>query len=310
MRTRLTRTSALLAIGTLLLACTAGSSGTPTSAPSDTSGASVSPTDTASASPDACAPENLKLVSAGKLTVGTDNPAFPPWYGGDEKAPWKISDPYSQKGYESAFVYALAEQLGFTDDQVTWVVVPFNNVIQPGAKTFDFDVNQVSYSADRAKSVDFSDSYYDVNQAVVALKSNPIASATSVADLKNYRLGAAVGTTSYAYIKDTIQPTTAARVYNDNDGAVKGLQAKQIDGIVVDLPTAFYMRDAQLTGGVIVGSLPTVGTQEYFGAVFQKGNPLVACVNDAIAGLRADGTLDQLDQEWIVSQGSAPELQP
>jgi len=310
MRTRTTRLGALLAAGLLLAACSAGASATPTATPSGSSAATGSPPESASASPDACAPENLKLVRAGKLTVGTDNPAFPPWYGGDEKAPWKISDPYSQKGYESAFVYALAEQLGFTDDQVTWVVVPFNNVIQPGAKTFDFDVNQVSYSADRAKSVDFSDSYYDVNQAVVALKSNPIASAKSVADLKAYKLGAAVGTTSYAYIKETIQPTTAARVYNDNDGAVKGLQAKQIDGIVVDLPTAFYMRDAQLTGGVIVGSLPTAGTQEYFGAVFQKGNPLVACVNDAIAELQADGTLDQLDQEWIVSQGSAPELQP
>ena len=308
MRTPSTRVGALLAVGMLLMACTAGASGTPTGAPTDTGTASASPS--ASASPDACAPENLKLVTAGKLTVGTDNPAFPPWYGGDQKAPWKISDPHSQKGYESAFVYALAEQLGFTDDQVTWVVVPFNNVIQPGAKTFDFDVNQVSYSAERAKSVDFSDSYYDVNQAVVALKSNPIANAKSVADLKAHKLGAAVGTTSYAYIKDTIQPAAAARVYNDNDGAVKGLQAKQIDGIVVDLPTAFYMRDAQLTGGVIVGSLPTAGTQEYFGAVFQKGNPLVACVNDAIAALQADGTLDQLNQEWIVSQGSAPELQP
>ena len=310
MRTRLTRMGALLAIGTLLMACSAGSSGTPTSAPSGTGGASSSPSEAASPSPDACAPENLKLISPAKLTIGTDNPAYPPWYGGDEKAPWKISDPYSQKGYESAFAYALAEQLGFTDDQVTWVYVPFNNLIQPGAKNFDLDLNQASYSAARAKVMDFSDSYYDVNQAVVALKTNPIANAKSVADLKAYKLGAAVGTTSYAYIKDTIQPTTAAKVYDTNDLAVKGLQAKQIDGIVVDLPTAFYMRDAQLTGGVIVGSLPTAGTQEYFGAVFQKGSPLVACVNDAIAALKADGTLDQLNQEWIVSQGSAPELQP
>jgi len=310
MRTRMTRLGSLLAVGVLVAACSAGATATPTNEPTGTPGATSSSSASASASPDACAPENLKLVTAGKLTVGTDNPAYPPWYGGDEKAPWKISDPYSQKGYESAFVYALAEQLGFTDDQVTWVYVPFNNLIQPGAKTFDFDVNQVSYSAERAKVMDFSDSYYDVNQAVVALKTNAIANAKSVADLKAFRLGAAVGTTSYAYITDTIQPTAKPRVYDTNDAAVKGLQAKQIDGIVVDLPTAFYMRDAQLTGGTIVGSLPTAGTQEYFGAVFQKGNPLVACVNDAIGALRDDGTLDQLNQEWIVSQGSAPELQP
>jgi polar amino acid transport system substrate-binding protein len=246
----------------------------------------------------------------GKLTVGTDNPPFGPWFGGPpaKGSTWRLSDPTSGEGLESAVAYAIANELGFDRAEVAWVVVPFNNVVRPGPKAFDFDVNQVSYSSERAQAVDLSEGYFDNNQAVVAFKSTSIAKATSVADLKAFRLGAQVGTTSYAYIIDNIAPAAQPRAYNTNDAAIKGLQARQIDGIVVDLGTAFHMRDMQLTNGTIVGSLPTVGAQEYFSAVLSKGSPLTACVNAAIAALKSDGTLDALRKQWIESEGSVPVL--
>jgi polar amino acid transport system substrate-binding protein len=284
--------------------CSTAASPSPSATPPSAAPATASP------SADPCAKSGLTLRTPGKLTIGTDNPAFGPWFGGTpaKGSTWQVSDPTSGEGLESAVAYAIAGKLGFAKAEVAWVVVPFNNVIQPGPKAFDFDVNQVSYSSERAQAVDLSEGYFDNNQAVVAFKDNPIAKATSVADLKAYKLGAQVGTTSYRYITDNIQPTAQPRVYNTNDAAIKGLQAKQIQGIVVDLGTAFYMRDAQLTGGTIVGSLPTVGAQEYFSAVLNKGSPLTACVNAAIVALKSDGTLDALRKQWIESKGSVPVL--
>src|SRR6187431_1839665 len=154
-----------------------------------------------------CATSSLNLVNDGELTVGTDNPAYPPWFGGDAKGSWKVSDPTSGKGYESAFAYAVARQLGFTRDQVKWVYVPFLRAIAPGKKSFDFDVNQISYSPARAKAATFSNSYYDVRQSVVVRKGTPIANVRSLAGLKKYKLGAQIGTTSYGYITSRIKPT-------------------------------------------------------------------------------------------------------
>ena len=259
-----------------------------------------------------CQAASLKLLKPGTLTIGTDNPAFPPWFGGDppQGSTWQTSDPTSGKGYESATAYAIAQQLGFTKDQVAWVAVPFNNAIQPGPKTFDILLNQVSYSPERAQAVDLSDGYFDDSQSVVTDGDNAIGTAKSVADLKKYQLGVAVGTTSLTYITDNIKPDKAPRVYNDNDAAVAALKAKQVDGIVVDLATAFYMAGAQLDNGKIVGSLPTVGAPEHFSVLLQKGSPLTQCVNQAIAVLQANGTLASLREEWIESQGNAPALTP
>jgi polar amino acid transport system substrate-binding protein len=295
--------------GLALIGAGCSTAGTPSpSAPPSVPSAAPA---TASPTADACAKAGLTLHTPGKLTIGTDNPAFGPWFGGTpaKGSAWQVSDPASGEGLESAVAYAIADNLGFSKSEVAWVAVPFNNVIQPGPKAFDFDVNQVSFSTERAQAVDLSDGYFGNNQAVVAFKNNAIASATSVADLKAYRLGAQVGTTSYTYITGNIKPTAQPRVYNTNDAAIKGLQAKQIDGIVVDLGTAFYMRDAQLTDGTIVGSLPTVGAQEHFSAVLNKGSPLTACVNRAIGDLKTAGTLDALRKQWIESKGSVPVLQ-
>ena len=255
-----------------------------------------------------CEKENLELVDAGKLTVGTDNPAYPPWFGGPEKAPWKVSDPRSGEGFESAVAYAVAEELGFERGEVEWVVVPFNNSFKPGPKNFDFDINQISYSDERAQAVDFSDSYYDVNQSVVALNSSKIANAKSIADLKDAKLGAPVGTTSYQYIVDNVKPSQQPGVYDTNNDAISALKAKQIDGLVVDLPTAFFITAAQIENSKIVGQFPAAGEQERFGMVFEKGSSLVDCVNEALAALKDDGKLEEIQQEWLSDKASAPVL--
>lgn len=268
-------------------------------APVDEAGASGSTSASASASA-TCDPASMKTKTAGTLTIGTDKPAYEPWFVDD--------DPSNGKGYESAVAYAIADKLGYAKDKVTWVVAPFNTVIAPGEKAFDMDLNQVSISDERKNAVDFSSGYYDVRQAVITYKGSPIDGKTTVADLKDAKLGAQVGTTSYNAAKDQIAPSQEVAVFDTNDLAVQALQNKQIDGIVADLPTAFYMTAAQLDDGVIVGQLPNTGsTPEQFGAVLDKGSPLTACISQAVDALRADGTLDTLVAQWLSTQG-APEL--
>jgi polar amino acid transport system substrate-binding protein len=261
---------------------------------------------TSTAAAASCDKSSLNLVNSGQLTVGTDNPAFPPWFGGNQKSPWKVSNPNSGQGYESAVAYAVASKLGLAKSAVKWIVVPFNTSFAPGPKKFDFDINQISYKPARAKAVDFSHSYYDVNQALVVVKGTSIASATSVAALKPYKFGAQLGTTSYDYIVNNIKPSKQPAVFDQNDAAVAALKNKQIDGLVVDLPTAFYVTAVQVPKGKILGQFPTVGTPEHFGMVFAKGNSLVSCVNGALAQLRADGTLASLQAKWL--QADAPVL--
>jgi polar amino acid transport system substrate-binding protein len=186
------------------------------------------------------------------------------------------------------------------------VAVPFEQSFKPGSKNFDLDVNQVSYTPERATSVDFSDSYYNVNQALVGLKGTPITSAKSVADVKKYKLGAQIGTTSYAYIKNTIKPSKQPSVYNTSNDVNSALKAHQIDGIVVDLPTAFYITAVQIPNATIVGQFPTVGTPEHFGMVLAKGSKLTPCVNKALASLKSDGTLQKIQTEWLSSKANAP----
>jgi polar amino acid transport system substrate-binding protein len=319
------RTFRILSFGLVAMlaaACSsAGSSASPaaSTAPSaSTAVVSTAPSAAPSATPDACAATNLTLVSAGKLTIGTDNPAFPPYYqpdasGAPSTAPWALGDPTNGQGFESAVAYAIAKQLGFTTDQVMWVYVPFDNSFKPGAKAFDFDINQISFTAERAQAVDMTDGYYFVNQAVVALSANPISKITSVSGLQPFRFGAQVGTTSYSTITDVIKPTPEAKVYDTNDAAIAALKAKQIDGIVVDLPTAFYMAAAQLDGGQVVGqfALPS-GTAdlEHFSLVLAKGSSLTSCLNGAIGALKDDGTLAAVTKEWLSDKASAPVFTP
>jgi len=263
--------------------------------------APTSAVDTAEATteeePDPCDTDQLETVVDGSLSIATDNPAFPPWFQDADGAPWDPTGAPTQEGYEAAVAYAVAEQLGFGPDEVRWVVVPFNNVFKPGPKDFDFDINQVSYLPARDEAVDFSDSYYDVEQAVVTLKGSEFADAASLADLKGAKLGAQVGATSYNAIVETIQPDEDPAVFDRNDDAITAMKNKQIDGIVVDFPSTGYITAVQVPNSTVVGRLPA--GEEYFGLVFEEGNPLRDCVNEAIANLHADGSIDEFAQMWI-----------
>jgi polar amino acid transport system substrate-binding protein len=248
-----------------------------------------------------CEPGALPTLTAGTLTFGTDQPVYPPWYLDD--------DPASGRGFESAVAYAIADGLGYPREKVTWVRVPFNAAIQPGPKSYDLNLTEFSITAERAQAVDFSAPYYDVKQAVVALQTGPAAGAGSIDDLKGLRLGAQVGTTSYQAIVDQIAPAGEPAVFNTNDDAKLALSNGQVDAIVVDLPTAFYITSAELEGSKIVGQLPLGGgTPEQFGAVLDKNSPLTACVSAVVEKLRADGTLAALEDQWLASAETAPEL--
>ena len=265
----------------------------------------------AAAASASCAKANLNLVKDGQLSIGTDNPAYPPWFAGGETKgrPWKINDPAKGQGFESAVAYAVAKRLGFAKSEVVWVYTPFNKAIAPGKKSFDFDINQVSYSPQRAKVVGFSQGYYNVNQSIVGLKGKPISSVRSKNGLKKYRLGAQLGTTSYQYIVNSIKPSPSVKVYDTNDAAVQALKIGQIDGLVVDLPTAFYVTAVQVPNGKIIGQFQAAAGQEKFGMVFQKGNPLIACVNNALALMKRTGVLPRIQQIWLAKVTGAPVLQ-
>jgi polar amino acid transport system substrate-binding protein len=266
-------------------------------------------TSTSSSAAASCTKSQLTLVKPGRLTIGTDNPAYPPWYAGGTKSSfWKINDPSTGKGFESATAYAVAKQLGFSPSAVHWTYVPFNRSFAPGKKPFDFDINQISYSKERAKVVTFSKSYYDVNQSIVVLKGTKIASVHDIAGLQPFKLGAQIGTTSYSFITSTIKPMTQPAAYPQNAGAVEALKNKQIDGLVVDLPTAFYVSAAQVPNSKVLGQFNSGGGAGYFGMVFAKGDPLAACVDQALAKLRANGTLKQLEQKWLAKATGAPVL--
>ncbi|MFI5496266.1 ABC transporter substrate-binding protein [Actinoplanes sp. NPDC051859] len=248
----------------------------------------------------ACSSGQLGTRTEGKLTIGTDNPAYEPWFSENK--------PANGKGFESSVAYEVAKRLGYSAENVVWTQVTFTNAIAPGPKTFDFDINQFSITPERRKAVDFSSSYYLVRQTVITTKGSKIAGATSIAELKGATLGAQVGTTSYQAITDLIEPDAKAQVFNNNDDAKKALENKQVDGIVVDLPTAFYMTAAELDDGVIVGQLPQVGVPEQFGLVLDLGSKLTPCVTQAVDQLRQDGTLATLEKTWLAGASGAPEL--
>lgn len=243
----------------------------------------------------ACDKGALATLKSGVLTFGTDQPAYPPWFVDD--------DPANGKGFESAVAYAVADKLGYDTKKVAWVRVPFNAAIAPGPKTFDANLNEFSITDERKQAVDFSSPYYDVTQAVVTVKSSPAAKATTVAGLRDLRLGAQVGTTSYDAAK-AVGAKAPVSVYNNNDDAKAALTNGQIDALVLDLPTAFQVR-SELTDGDIVGQLPS-GTSkpEQFGIVLDKGSALTSCVSGAVDALRSDGTLARLQQQWLTEAGA------
>ena len=259
---------------------------------------------TDSAAAQDCSPEALQTLTPGTLNVATGEPAYEPWVAND--------DPASGEGFEAAVAYAVAEQLGYAPEDVTWSRTTFDSAIAPGSKTFDWNLQQYTITPEREQAVSFSAPYYTASQAVVSYEGSPIAGATSLADLKDAKLGAAVGSTSLNDAEEVIAPTSQVQVFNDNAAAVTALKNKQVDGLVVDLPTAFYLTAAEIDNGVIVGQLPETasGTADQFGILMAKGSPLVACTSQAIEALEADGTLAQLQEQWLGADAGAPVLQP
>ena len=274
---------------------------TATDTPSSAAGDEPTGSDASSAPADTCATDTLPVLTAGTLTIGTDSPAYEPWF--------VDNDPTNGEGYESAVAYAVAEELGFSADQVTWVTVPFNTSYAPGAKKFDFDINQISITPDRAEVVDFSDGYYSAAQAVIALKGSPVSEVASIADLADYNLGAQTGTTSLSAIRDVIQPANDPLVFEDTNAAKQALLNDQVDAILADLPTAFYISAVEIPDSTIVGQFQVdSGEEEEFGMLFEKGSELLPCVNEALATLTDDGTIAELEQQWLSDVVSVPEL--
>jgi len=241
-----------------------------------------------------------ELYTKGALTVATDNPVYTPWFVSNK--------PTNGQGYESAVAYAIAAQMGFKKSQVTWVTEPFSSSYAPGPKKFDFDINEISYTPQRAQAVTFSASYYDVQQAIVALKGTAIVTKHTPAELKNYLYGDQVGTTGLTYITNDIQPTAQPRVFDTLSEVSAALEAHRIDALITDTPTAQYMASAQLKHAVLVAQFPSVG--EHYGLLFHLGNPLVNCVNKAIAALKANGTLQRLQQKYLKIYLTFPTVQP
>ena len=287
--------ASLAVAGLLLSACSSSSEDTATE--TTTAEVTVEESTSESAATDECAYENLTTVNPGMLTVGTDTPAYPPYFSDD--------DPTNGEGFESAIAYAVGSQLGFAPMDVKWEVVPFNTSYAPGNKNFDFDINQISITPERAKVVDFSDGYYTVNQAVVAFNDSPIAGATTITELTGAKLGAQVGTTSLSFVTQVVQPTDEPYVFNNTNDAKSALQNGQIDGIVVDLPTAYYVTAAEFDNSKIVGQFQAAAGGEEFGLLFQEGNPLVNCVNKALTTLKESGELQEIQDAWLAGT-SAP----
>jgi polar amino acid transport system substrate-binding protein len=292
MRLRRTSLAVPAVLSLALLGACAPEDEKATDSPTADAGATVDPVE--------CA-EGATFVEDGRLTVGTDSPAYEPWF--------VDNDATNGQGFESAVAYEVAERLGFDADQVEWVRVPFNASYAPGRKKFDFDINQISITPARAEVVDFSDGYYSAAQAVIALEGTDGAEAASISDLQGLKLGAQTGTTSLTAIRDVIEPGAEPLVFEDTNAAKQALLNGQVDAILADLPTAFYISDVEIEGSEIIGQFqPETGDQEEFGMLFEKGSDLVPCVDAALAEMREDGTLEQIETEWLSDVVGVPEL--
>ena len=282
---RIRNVLAALAVTTLIAACSPESE---TASTPSASGAS------------SCSAESLQTLTTGKLTVATGEPAF---------YPWVIDNaPESGEGFEAAVAYAVAQQLGFAKEDVVWVRTTFDGAVTPGAKTFDFNLQQFSITEERKAAVDFSSPYYSAPQAVVTYKGSAIEGKTTIAELKGSKLGVAVATTSLDYVKDQIG--VEPQVFNDNAAAVTALINGQIDGIVLDLPSAFYVSAVQIEdgNGLILGQLPSTGEGDNFGLLLAKDSPLTSCVSQAVDAIKADGSLDAITATWLGTDAGAPVL--
>ena len=282
-----------LAIVAVAIAAAALVAGCGSSTTNDDTGATVA------VSAADCTPAQLDTHSKGELTIATDKPAYPPYFVDDE--------PANGKGFESAVGFAIGEQLGFGRAQVKWTVEPFNSSYAPGPKDFDFDVNEISITPQREKAVDFSAPYYTANQAIVAEKGTDAAGATSLAGLKDAKIGVQIGTTSQEAVEEKIDPSSEIQVFNSSNDVVTALKNGQVEAVAVDLPTALYVTAVQVPTATIVGQFPAPGGDRW-GALLGKGSSLTACVSLAVEELQDSGELQKLNRQWMSKAAGAPEL--
>lgn len=239
-----------------------------------------------------CTVAKLPLKNPGRFTVGTDEPAYAPWFSDD--------NPNNGKGLESAVTFAVAKELGFSAEQVDWVQVSFNSAIAPGEKSFDVDVDQVTITPQRRQNVDLSAPYFATSQAVIALEGSKLAGISSIAELQGAKLGAQADSTSLAAITDQVNPKVEPEVLDTTTAGVEALEEKRIDGLVVDLPTAYQMTSGQVDGGLLVGRLPAPGGKlEQFGMVLDHGSKLTPCIDQTLAKLQDNGTLANVEGKWL-----------
>lgn len=262
-------------------------------------GTSVEDTGSTTASASECTPSKLDTHTKGQLTVATDDPAYEPYFVDDK--------PENGKGFESAVAFAIGEKLGFKKAQIKWTTEPFNSSYAPGPKSFDFDVNEISITPPREKAVDFSAPYYTANQAIVAAKGSEAAEATSLADLKDAKIGVQISTTSQEAVEEQIDPSSEIQVFNNSNDVITALQNGQVEAVAVDVPTALYVTAVQVPAATIVGQFPAPGGDEW-GALLAKGSSLTACVSNAVEELKSSGELEKLNQQWMSKAAGAPEL--
>ncbi len=257
-------------------------------------------TSSSSVTAEDCTPEKLETLESGKLTVATDSPAFPPYFEDD--------DPTNGRGFESAVAYAIAEQIGFDEADVEWVVEPFNSSYAPGPKEFDFDENQISITPKRAEQVDFSSPYYEAEQAIVVNKDSEFADASSLADFADANIGVQIGTTSQEAVEAEIQPIEQPQVFDTSNDVVSALKNGQVDAVVVDVPTAYFLTATQIPDATTVGQFPAPGGDQW-GALLEKDSPLTDCISFAIDELSSSGELAEIENEWMSEATKAPVLE-
>lgn len=259
-------------------------------------------TTAAPATADAKACAQGKTLEAGSLTIATGDPAFPPYVVDDK--------PESGQGFEAALALAVARELGFEGTAVKWVRTSFDTAVAGSDKNFDFNLQQFTINDERKQVVSFSDPYYTANQAVVGYADGPGKDVAKLSDLKKLKLGAAAGTTSLTFITDVIKPDAEPFAFNSNADAKTALDNKQIDAIITDLPTGLYIAAVEIEGAKVFGQFPTSagGAGDQWGLLFVKDNPLVSCVNTALATLTSSGELEKITQEWMDKYTEAPAL--
>lgn len=246
-----------------------------------------------------CSPDELPLHEPGQLTVGTGDPVYPPWMLDD--------DPASGEGFENGMVYALAEELGFAYDDVVWVGQTFEEAIAPGAKNYDFAIQQISVTEDRQEIVDFSMVYYQPDKALLALPDSRVVGATTLEELRDANWGATIGTTDLDYIENVIGATDVA-VFDDQATTFQALLGGNIDATVVAFPTALFATAVQIPEADIVASLPADPNDTGHGLLFEQDSPLVDCVDQGLERIIERGVIEDLVDEYLIGDADVVEI--